>query len=109
VAEVVVEPWAAERLAVFFHRNGYVRALDPERRKKNGRSYRKGAEVRLVAWSRAELKEIRQLLKRAGFKVVRPFAKDNQWRQPVYGVAEVARFLTLVGERKRDEPGATPK
>jgi hypothetical protein len=60
--------------------------------------------VRLVAESKAELTEIRQLLKRAGFKLARPFAKARQWRQPVYGVAEVARFLSLVGEQKHAEP-----
>jgi hypothetical protein len=109
VEELAVDSAAVERLAAFFHRNGYVRRLDAKRRKKKKRRYKKGDEVRLVAWSREELREIRQLLKRAGFKVVRPFAKDNQWRQPLYGVAEVARFLSLVGERKRDEPGATPK
>jgi hypothetical protein len=106
VAEVAPAPEVVERLAVFFHRNGYVRRVDAVRRVQEGQHYKKGAEVRLVAESRAELKEIRQLLRKAGFKLARPFAKARQWRQPVYGVAEVARLLSLVGEQKHAEPGA---
>jgi hypothetical protein len=90
----------------FFHRNGYIRRVDSVRRKKKGRLYKKGAEVRFVARSRAELTEIRKLLKRAGFKLARPFAKARQWRQPVYGVAEVARLLSLIGESKDAESNA---
>lgn len=92
---------AVEQLAVYFHRNGYVRRMDAVRRMEEGALYKKGAEVRLVAESRAELAEIRRLLKIAGFKRAKPFPKGRQWRQPVYGVAEVARFLSLVGERRR--------
>jgi hypothetical protein len=83
-------------LAAFFRRNGYVRRVDAVRRVMDGQLYKKGAEVRLVAESAAELAEIRRLLRRAGFKAARPFAKGRQWRQPVYGIAEVARFLSLV-------------
>ena len=87
---------AIEALAASFHRNGYVRRIDRERREKEGALYKKGDEVRLVAGSRAELAEIRRLLRQAGLKPGRPFAKARQWRQPVYGVAEVARFLALI-------------
>lgn len=100
-ANVVPAPEVVKRLAAFFHRNGYVRRKDPVRRAVKGRLYKKGAEVRLVADSAAELAEIRRLLKRAGFKLARPFAKARQWRQPVYGVAEVARFLSLVKKRRK--------
>jgi hypothetical protein len=92
---------AVKRLSAYFHRNGYVRRIDAVRRVSKGKLYKKGAEVRLVAESVAELREIRRLLKDAGFKRARPFAKGRQWRQPVYGVAEVARFLALVGKPKR--------
>jgi hypothetical protein len=91
----------SKQLAAFFHRNGYVRRTKPIRKKVKGRQYKKGAEIRLVAESRSELAEIRRLLKRAGFRTARPFAKGRQWRQPVYGVADVARFLSLVGKRNR--------
>jgi hypothetical protein len=100
VSEIALSPEVVKRLSELFHRNGYVRRVDAVRRVKEGQLYKKGAEVRLVAESRAELAEIRRLLKQAGFKRARPFAKGRQWRQPVYGVAEVARFLSLVGEPK---------
>lgn len=87
-----------KRLAAYFHRNGYIRPLDADRRELEGQLYKKGSEIRLVADSIVELREIRRLLKAAGFKRARPFAKGRQWRQPVYGVAEVARFLALVGK-----------
>lgn len=90
-----------ERLAAFFHRNGYVRRVDAVRKMVEGRLYKKGAEVRLVAESATELTEIRRLLSQAGFKLARPFAKGQQWRQPVYGVEEVKRFFSLVGKPKR--------
>lgn len=95
-SKVAVDREAIQRLSEFFNRNGYVRFLDETRRAKDGTHYKKGAEVRLVAESKAELTEIQKLLKRAGFKVAKPFAKSNQWRQPIYGVDAVARFLALV-------------
>jgi hypothetical protein len=101
--EMMPAPEVVARLAGFFRRNGYVRRLDPVRRVVDGQLYKKGAEVRLVAESAAELFEIRRLLGAAGFKVARPFAKDRQWRQPVYGVAAVARFLALIGEPRPAE------
>ena len=101
MAEVTIAPEVVERLGELFRRNGYVRSVVPVRRVEEGRLYKKGAELRLVAESAAELAEIRRLLKRAGFKRARPFTKARQWRQPVYGVAEVARFLSLIGEKKR--------
>jgi hypothetical protein len=99
MVKVEPTPEVVARLRVYFRRNGYVRRIDAVRRVRDGQLYKKGAEVRLVAESPEELKEIRRLLKRAGFKVARPFAKARQWRQPLYGVAEVARFLSLVGEK----------
>jgi hypothetical protein len=96
MAEVEMSATVAEQLAAFFHRNGYVRRLNPARRAKLKRRYHKGDEVRLVAESVAELRAIRRLLRAAGFKPGRPFAKARQWRQPVYGRAAVTRFLGLV-------------
>jgi hypothetical protein len=90
-----------KQLSAFFHRNGYVRRIDAIRRVTDGQLYKKGAEVRLVAQSARELAQIRRLLKQAGFRQARPFTKGRQWRQPIYGVAEVARFLSLVGGAKR--------
>ncbi len=93
---------AIARLADFFDRNGYVRQQNAERLAVEGcGSYKKGDEVRLVAESLAELAEIRRLLRSAGFKLGRAFRKANQYRQPVYGREQVARFLVLVGGRRR--------
>lgn len=90
---------AADRLRWFFLRNGYVRRVNAERRDALGTQvYKKGDEVRLVADSRAELAIIRRVLRTAGFKPGRPFRKAQQYRQPIYGRAEVARFLELIGE-----------
>lgn len=108
MAEVTPSPEVVARLAAFFHRNGYVRRVDARRRAEEGQRYKKGAEVRLVAESRAELLEIRRLLKQAGFKPGRSFVKSRQWRQPVYGVTEVARFLSLIGEPQPPEGGDAP-
>lgn len=91
-----------ERLIWYFQRNGYVRRQDPELLAERGRQgYRKGDEVRLVANSMVELREIRRMLRSAGFQPGRPFRKGRQYRQPVYGRAEVARFLELLGTKSK--------
>jgi hypothetical protein len=90
---------AAEQLARFFLRNGYVRRHNPQRRAEVGSQvYKKGNEVRLTAESREELRLIRRLLRKTGFTPGRPFDKGRQYRQPIYGSREVARFLELIGE-----------
>jgi hypothetical protein len=90
---------AVARLAELFRRNGYVRRLNAARRAAEGyRGYKKGDEVRLVANSLAELAEVRRLLRALGLKPGRPFRKARQFRQPLYGRVQVARFLALVGE-----------
>jgi hypothetical protein len=93
-------PDEVRRLAAYYRRNGYERQLDRVRRKAEGQFYKKGAEVRLVANSLTELDEIRRLLRRCGFKATRPFIHGKQWRQPVYGIDAVARFLKLVARPK---------
>src|SRR2546430_41842 len=86
------------QLAASFHRNGYMRRPNPDRRKAEPHEYKKGYEIRLVADSRAELRTIRRLLRAAGFKPPSAFAKARQWRQPIYGWQAVARFLDLIGK-----------
>ncbi len=88
-------------LSDFYHRNGYVLVQNASRQKKEGRKYKKGDEVRLVALSMTELRQIRKLLADAGFKGGRPFKTVNRYRQPVYGREQVQRFLDLVGPRKK--------
>jgi hypothetical protein len=91
---------AVSRLAVYFHRNGYVRTQDAVRVADDGfAKYKKGDEVRVVADSERELREIRRLLRAAGFRPGRPFAKGLQFRQPIYGREAVARFLEMMDGR----------
>ena len=95
-----VDPPVVEALRKLFFRNGYVRP--PWKKRAKGLGYgkfRRGFEVRLTAGSRGELREIRKLLGRAGFKPGKPFVKGNLFRQPVYGRESMERFLALVGER----------
>jgi len=88
----------AKHLREFFRRNGYVRWQDPTRVNGEGRKrYKKGDEVRLVANSVRELRLMRRLLREAGFTPGRHFTKGSQYRLPLYGRDEVARFLELIG------------
>lgn len=102
---------AISQLAVLFDRNGYVRRQNPARRKADGcMSYKKGDEVRLVANTPSERSRILQLLRTAGFKPGRPFVKDQrgrQYRVPLYGREQVARFLGTIKETKRAHAGRT--
>lgn len=94
----------AGELAWFFRRNGYIRRQNARRAKREGwDSYKKGDEIRLVATSKAELARIRRLLRDAGFKLARPFAKGLQYRQPLYGRQTVQDFLSMI--RLRRQPG----
>jgi hypothetical protein len=73
-------------LAHYFQRNGYVRYQNSRRLSREGYgSYKKGDEVRLCARSTEELADIRRLLELAGFRPGRPFMKNRQHCQPVYG------------------------
>lgn len=96
---------AASQLTKFFRRNGYVRRQNPDRIAAEGwGKYKKGDEVRLAAGSTQELAQIRRLLKIAGFKPGRPFAKSSQqYRQPIYGRDAVARFLEMIEKVEADQ------
>lgn len=87
---------AIQELAAFFDRNGYVRCPNASQHEAKGSQlYKKGYEIRLVANSRNELNRIRKFLREAGFRPGAPFAKANQFGQPIYGKEAVARFLEL--------------
>ena len=101
-----LDPAVVEQLASFFRRNGYIRRLDAVRRRTQGHLYKKGAEIRLVAESELELRLIQRLLVQAGFRVAHPFVKGGQWRQPLYGVSDVSRFLELIGESPKGKLAA---
>jgi hypothetical protein len=83
-------------LARYFARNGVLRTPNRRRRTKEKGTYKKGYEVRLIAFSRRELTEIRRALRAAGFDLGRAFKKVNRLVQPVYGKAQVERFLALI-------------
>jgi hypothetical protein len=87
---------AAAELSAYFHRNGYVRRPNQDRRAAERSRYKKGHEVRLVARSQGELERMRSLLVAAGFEPGRPYAQRPGFRQPVYGSEQVARFLDMV-------------
>jgi hypothetical protein len=106
VGAAVSSAEAIAQLAVLFRRNGYSRWPNRDRQAANPRGYKKGYEVRLVAESPAELRVISRLLRAAGFVPGRAFAKSRQWRQPVYGREQVARFLDLIGREPGEEEAA---
>ena len=100
----------AQQLVGSFCRNGYVRRLKVDRRRTEGQKYKKGDEVRLVASSPAELATIRRLLRQAGFKAGRPYVQGRQFRLPLYGRQQVARFLAMVAsQRAVAADAATPR
>ncbi|KJK58156.1 hypothetical protein [Saccharothrix sp. ST-888] len=73
---------------------GYVRQPDLARRNgEEGRTYKKGWEVRFTARTEEEIAEIRDLVVAAGFAPARPFFKGHQLIQPVYGIAAVQAYL----------------
>jgi len=80
---------AATELAAEFARCGYVRRRDADRRVREGRSYKKGYEVRFVLDSSDELRAVRRLLQAVGLRPGRPFHKHRRLVQPVYGRAAV--------------------
>lgn len=88
---------ARDLLTTVYHRNGYLRLPDLERREREKASYKKGWEVRLVAKDETELQEIRQAVDALDFKLAKPFPKATQWIQPIYGYDAVHEFCELVG------------
>ena len=96
------------QLAEIFGRSGYVRLQQPMRLREGG-SYHKGEEVRLVAQSQAELRTIRRLLRSAGFSPGRPFLKHTRWCQPVYGRVAVGQFLEMIGKAGKRKRSAVAK
>lgn len=89
---------AIRGLTEAFHRNGYVRRQNlPLREIVGSRIYKKGNEVRLIAHSEEELARLQAWLTVLGFTFGKPFAKESQFRLPIYGREQIKAFLTLVG------------
>ncbi|MEA3266752.1 MAG: hypothetical protein U9P42_07405, partial [Candidatus Fermentibacteria bacterium] len=82
-------------LAESFYHRGYIREPNKTRKRKEGRSYKKGYEIRFVACSDDELAEIRQHLQEEGFELARPYNKGTKRVQPVYGKKSMERFKAI--------------
>jgi hypothetical protein len=89
---------ARRTLARLFQRNGVIREPNAQRRQREKARYKKGYEVRLIAFSRQELATIRRSLERAGFPLARSFVKVRRFVQPVYGRKAVEEFRALLEE-----------
>ena len=84
-------------LSQLFHRNGCVRVPDSKLRKVGSQTYKRGFELRFVARSETELKQINRLLRDAGFKPGKPYQKGRQNVQPVYGRETVKKLCAVLG------------
>lgn len=79
---------------------------DPERLEEEGhQKYKKGYELRFTARTQTELKKVRGLLARAGYRPGNPYGKGQQWIQPVYGREAVERFCKVY-ERQAGKRGS---
>ena len=87
-----------ETLVRFFQRNGCLRRPNLDRRKEESANYKKGYEVRLVAFSKRELADIRRAIRKAGLKPGKPFKKVERWVQPIYGKESMEQFVGWVEE-----------
>ena len=95
---------AIAELAEFFQRNGCVRWPNQKRVLREGYTlYKKGAEVRLKANTKAERGRILRLLRLLGFRPGNPYEKGSGFAIPLYGHGPVAEFLELIGEPTTDE------
>jgi hypothetical protein len=81
-------------LAQFLFRNGCIRQSNPERLLEGPGRYKKGCEVRLVAYDAGELAQMRSLLDVVGLRAGKPYTRWNQLVQPVYGRQAVDAFLS---------------
>lgn len=89
-----------DQLAYFFYRNGCLRVPDESRRKEGAGQYKKGYEIRLVAFTQAELKQIRGLLKQTHLQAGKPYAKGARFVQPIYGKESVEHFCETLARAK---------
>ena len=89
------------QLQKFYLRNGCCRFPDLKQRRRHSRTYKKGYEVRMSAFTQRELSQIRRLLRAAGLPLGSPFRKVNRWIQPVYGKEATDKFAKMfnLGQR----------
>jgi hypothetical protein len=91
---------AQRSLAKIFKERAFCRVPDMGRRKSDGEEYKKGWEVRLPAYSKPELANIRKLLKASGLNVAKSFEKTSYWIQPIYGKEAYQKLTGWVREFK---------
>lgn len=91
---------ALAKLISYFRRNGYLRLPDKRKTARSKYAYKKGYEVRFVAFDSKELNEIRNALREAGFPVRKAFGKQSQMIQPLYGKEYAEMFMKLGGKKK---------
>jgi hypothetical protein len=109
-AEAAVAADVRRGLVNYFTRNGYVRRPNAGRRKKEGsQDYKKGYEVRLVAYTAAEAKELNGLLKKAGLSPGKAFDKVKRIVVPIYGKEAYDRFEGIVGAARMNKAAAPKK
>lgn len=87
-----------ETLVRFFHRNGYLRRPNLERRKAESRTYKMGYEIRLVAFTKRELADLRRAIRKVGLRPGTPFVKVQRWIQPIYGRDAMDQFVAWLDE-----------
>lgn len=99
-----------EALLHYFNNGGYVRWQNLERLETESyKKFKKGHECRFVASSMAEVRQIRTLLRRAGFRYGRPYKKGNQIVLPLYGCLQVIEFLSFIGRHDLRPPNTADK
>jgi len=84
-------------LARLYQRNGVLRLPNAKKKAENPRSYKKGYEIRFIAYSKQELRHIQRLLRQAKLPVAASFAKSGTLHaQPLYGKQLVQGFLEFL-------------
>jgi len=78
------------------HSNAYMRLPNEERRKTDKQKYKKGYEIRFVAKSDPEHREIADALKECGFNPGKPFKKGTQIIVPLYGREALIKLKELL-------------
>lgn len=102
-----IDPEVRRGLAWYFRRNGCARHPSLRMRRISGAAYKKGYEIRLVAWDEEELQDIQNLLAAAGLSAGKPWTKGSQTIQPIYGREPYERFMREV-LRRRKKTAETP-
>lgn len=86
---------ARRALAEVFRTRGYLREPDAKRREDEGKTYKKGYEVRLGVSTKREVTQVRKLLREAGLEPGKDYRHHNAYVVPLYGPEAVAYFRSL--------------